>query len=245
MDKTDSSAAALLRRGIFRGVDLAALARRLWSLTSMRAEKPLPEIRWRAWSSGWAAGRAWRSRATLRIGMNASVEDAAEVLLHELVHCSCPAREHHGELFCRRLIACAKEAFDLPLDVAALLALPAGQHKNRAYAIDGAIKNAMIAAGVGERLRDDPGLRFAESEPEAPEQKETKREAAREARAVEKRTHAEKMLAEWEARLRRAKRISAKWRKRVRYYERREPRAAAKSRAAEAGSRGRRFTVGP
>ena len=229
MDKDNATAAvALLRKGFFRGVDLRALARKFWLLTSMRAEKPLPEIRWRAWSSAWVAGRAGRTRIIMRIGRGASVEDAAEVLLHELVHCSCPGREHHGELFCRRLIACAKEAFDLPLDVAELLALPAGEHQNRAYAIDTVIKNAMIEAGVGERLHADPALRFMEPEPETHEQKETKREAAREARAVEKRMHAEKMLADWEARLRRAKRISSKWRKRVRYYELREPRAAAK-----------------
>lgn len=189
----------------------------------MRAERPLPEIRWRAWSSNWVAGRAGRTRATLRIGMDASIEEAAEVLLHELVHCSCPTREHHGELFCRRLIACAREAFGLQLDTASLLSLSGGViHRCRAYSIDTAIKTAMIEAKVGEGLLSDPEVRFVAPEPESPERAASKRTAAREAQVAKRRERAQKMLAEWETKLARAERIVAKWRQRVRYYERRK-----------------------
>jgi len=218
---------ALARIGIFRGVDLGALAARLWQLAAMRSEGRAPAVRWRAYSRGSRAwGTAWPStpRITMRLPVGADVESAAEVLLHELVHCSCPEDTHHGELFRRRLIACAREAFGLDLDVRALLELPVGPHGKKAYAIDHAIQDAMRAAKVGERLRDDNAA--AAPAAESPEVVEARKSAAREAKASSRRAHCEAMLATWEGKAERAKRLVVKWRKRVRYYERRETLAA-------------------
>jgi len=224
---------ALVRRGVFRGVDLAALAVRFWGLEAMRSEGRVPKIRWRAFSRGVSAwGTAWvhSQRITMRLPGAADVESAAEVLLHELVHCSCPGGAHHGELFRRRLIACAREAFGLDLDTAALLALPVGASGKRAYAIDKAITEAMRASGVGERLRASASAApVVQPAPTEPAEIEVRKEAARAAKAAERRAHCEAMLAEWESKAARAKRLVTKWKKRVRYYEKREP-LAAKSR---------------
>jgi hypothetical protein len=103
----------LVRRGICRGVDLNELARRFWRLEAMRARDwSLPEIRWRARSSGSTGGRADFNgrRVVINLGPDSTAERNAELLLHELVHASCPVGEVHGELFRRRLIACAAEA---------------------------------------------------------------------------------------------------------------------------------------
>ena len=227
----------LIRRGIFRGVDLNVLRDRFWRLESMRADdlRLPPQVRWRAWNSNRVGGMAGTLRnsdprptiaqITMRIGQDASIEDAAEVLLHEMVHCSCHWKEHHGELFCRRLVACAREAFGLDLDTAALLTLSPGEHGKRAYAIDKFIKETMIATGVGARLRANPETRFDPPPPEDPEvvaaartkqrlEKAAERVAAREARARAK-------LAEWERRLAAARKKASEWRTKVRYYERR------------------------
>ena len=213
----------LVRRGIYRGIDLVALANRFWKLEAMRAERALPEMKFRASSAGRGgiSGRAWtksnRLVLTLREG---DANDAIEVLLHELVHCACPVREHHGELFQRRLIACAREAFGITLDTAFLLDIDIGNHSKRAYAVDAAIKEAMTEAKIADRLRAEPSLRFEAPAPE-PEEKIAERRAAARAAIVDDRAeHAAMMLARWERREKHAKRLAAKWRKRVRYYER-------------------------
>lgn len=143
---------------------MTPIASRLWQLEAMRAEGPLPAIRWRAYSrpdhTAW--GTSWGPRITMRLGPAASIEGAVEVLLHELVHSSCPNR-HHGELFCRRLIACAREAFDLDLRPAELLALPPAKGRI-AYAIDDVIRERMEAAAVGEKIRT--GHAFVLPEPQ-------------------------------------------------------------------------------
>jgi hypothetical protein len=218
---------SLIRQGIFRGVDLNVLRDRFWRLESMRADdlRSPPQVRWRAWSSKWVGGTAYRHRIVMRIGENATVEDAAEVLLHEMVHCSCPSNSHHDELFCRRLIACAREAFGLELDTAALLDLSPGQHGKRAYAIDTAIKDAMIAAGVGAALRADPEARFEPPPPEDSAEVEAKRARARQeaaaARVAAREAKARAKLVEWERRLAAARKKASEWRAKVRYYERR------------------------
>ncbi len=219
----------LIRRGIFRGVDLTVLRDRFWRLDAMRADdlRSPPKVRWRAWSSNWVGGMAGtlRNQITMRIGQDASIEDAVEVLLHETVHCSCHWKEHHGELFCRRLIACAREAFGLDLDTANLLTAAPGEYGKRAYAIDAVIKDAMIHMGIGAALRADPEARFEPPPPEDPEvvaaarakqrlEKAAERVAAREAKARAK-------LAEWERRLAAARKKASEWRTKVRYYERR------------------------
>lgn len=200
--------AALARRGIYAGVDLLSLAKKLWALEAMRSEGGLPRIHFATRSSSYTSGRAWSRQLTLRIGMDSSVEDVVEVLLHELVHCACPRRTHHGELFCRRLIACANECFDLDLVAADLLALPRGSHKNLAYAIDRAIRDAMISRSVREKFLQLAPARLEFS------CAAKKRAARSEARAL----HAESMLAAWEKKLKTAERLVMKWKKRASYY---------------------------
>jgi len=228
----------LMRRGTFRGVDLAALAKRLWRLGAMHASGPVPTIRWRAYTGrGYAWGVAYtgHGRVTMRIGDRATVEDAAEVLLHELVHMACPTTAHHGELFCRRLIGCAREAFGLTLDTAALLRSPATRGC-RAYTIDAHITRAMMAVGVAAMLRGEVATVTAAPAPAAvdpvpappvPPPPTAAEVAARRAAAmaaiVESRAaHARTKLAEWERRRAAAVKIAAKWRGKVRYYDQRQ-----------------------
>ena len=219
----------LVRRGIFKGVDFTVLALRFWKLEAMRGEGPLPKIRWRAPSRGsWVGGRAYvgRGRVIVRFAPGATIERAAEVVLHELVHMACPKGEHHGEVFRRRLIACAREAFGLTLDTAALLALGPGKHGKRAYAIDEAILSGMHAAGVGLQLLQAAPAAAPIDETE--EQVADRRAAGAAARVAEREAHARVMLAQWEKKLAAAKARTAKWKTKVRGYERRQLAAAAK-----------------
>jgi hypothetical protein len=228
----------LIRQGIFKGVDLKPLADRLWTLDAMRSEGSRPAVRWRALSRGaWVSGRAMThgSRIVVSLGPMATIENAAEVLLHELVHMACPPKEHHGELFCRRLIACAREAFGLDLDTTALLALSGQGHRGkRAYAIDDVILKSMVAAGVGAKLREGAPLPAPSPEtppavvPVVPSPVETeadakaRRGAQRALLIAAREDHARAKLAAWEKRLATAKKRAQKWRTTVRYYERRQ-----------------------
>ncbi len=235
---TPREAAPLIRAGIFKGVDMQALARRLWKMEAMSVEdgRPLPTIRWRAGSHSGTGGRGGRARVTMNVGLHSTLENVAEVLVHELVHSSRAIafrrvtslgtpiarrlrRDSHGDGFKVRLIACFREAFGLELDTAALLALPAGHHKCSAYAIDEFVRKAMEAAGVGARLLADPTLQRAL--PTIPSRAE-RAAAAADQRAA----HAKKMLAAWEKRAKAAKRLQAKWAAKVAYYDRRERLAA-------------------
>lgn len=225
---------ALVRNGVFKGIDLGAVARRLWGLAAMRAEGRLPAIYWHAHarrSGAWGMAHTASRVVHVRLTEGASIEEAVETLLHELVHCACPLREHHGELFCRRLIACAREAFGLDLSTADLLALPASGGRV-AYAIDTAVRDAMAAAGVGDKLRADMACRFEPPPVETDEQIAARREAASLARIAAREAHARAKLAAWEKRAESAKRVASKWRAKVRYYERRQD-AAAKRRTKE------------
>ncbi|HYX20426.1 MAG TPA: hypothetical protein VFA98_06230 [Thermoanaerobaculia bacterium] len=209
----------LARKGLFRGIDLAALAKVLWNLEAMRSEGPLPELKFRASTRrAGISGRAWRNRLVVSLA-DTDANDVIEVLLHELVHCACPKGEHHGELFQRRLIACAREAFGLTLDTGFLLDIEIGNHSKRAYAIDSAIRKAMESEHVATRLRDNPKLRFESPPAETEEQVAERRSAARAALVDERAAHASKMLAMWERKEKRAKNLAAKWRKKVRRYE--------------------------
>ncbi len=224
----------LVRRGIFKGVNLAALVERFWRLEAMRVHGSCsaPEVRWRAYSRAscaWGIAHVAFRHITFRVGPGASVEEAVECLLHEVVHCACPLRESHGELFCRRLIASAREAFGLELDTATLLSLPA-LRGCRAYAIDAAIVAAMVAAGVGERLRADPACRFEPPPVETELEIEARLAMARAARVKAREEHARAKLAEWERKAQAARRIAAKWRTKVRYYDRQQE--AAKGRGS-------------
>jgi len=229
-----------MHSGNFRGIDFNALARYLWALDAMRADRaPLPTIQWFATSGrygGMAYGCAGRPcRIRMRVAPTCSVEWIAETLLHELIHCSCPKGVHHGELFCRRLIACAREAFGLDLDTAALLALPRGNHRKQAYAIDAAIVGALRVAGWGERLLQGYAapLPPPPPPPEDPALVEARLQSTRQERRAERakarEEHAREKLAEWERKLTAAKKLVVKWRRKVRYYEKRreEPMKAA------------------
>jgi hypothetical protein len=213
---------SLVRQGIFKGVNLVALAERFWRLEAMRTDvrEKLPAIRWRAYSRGKAWGIAYTgfSQVIVRLGPTCAIEEAAETLLHELVHCACPINECHGELFCRRLVACAREAFGLPIDTATMLALPTKQGC-RAYSIDDAIVSAMKIMKVGEKLKGDG--RFEAPLPETEEAKVARLSTARAERAREREQHCRKMLLVWEKRAEKAKRQAAKWHAKVRYYDRR------------------------
>jgi hypothetical protein len=228
---------SLVRQGIFKGINLAALTKRFWALESMRAVGRCPKVRWhprREWSSSGRAHVADRI-ITVSLGEFAAIEEAVELVLHEAVHCSCPPREMHGELFCRRLIACAREAFGLDLSTPYMLALPA-QRGRIAYAIDEGIIAAMVSTGVAAKLRADPETRF---EPAPPETEfdtiarqaalEAEREKAKAARVAARESHARGMLVQWERKLAAARKRAAKWRMKVRYYERRQEAAKRKS----------------
>lgn len=225
----------LARQGIFKGVDLKPLVARLWRLESMHVDGRMapPAVRWRACkhsmrSAAWVRrgpeGNAKEHRIVISLWPTEIIGNAIESLLHELVHCSFSRREAHSELFCRRLIACAREGFGLDLDTATLLSLKA-VGGCIAYAIDNVITDALMAADIGTRLREDPETRFEPAPVEDPAivaarvaaaraEGQTKATAAREAHAREK-------LLEWESRLARTKRVALKWRTKVRYYDRR------------------------
>lgn len=221
----------LVRKGIFKGVDLNVLAVRFWQLEAMRSERPLPAITWRTCSArGGASGLAAFKGHSLSVTLSAAttIESAAETLLHELVHCACPSGVRHGELFCRRLIACAREAFGLDLNTAVLLALPANGRKV-AYRIDDEIEKAMCALRSGDRIREDVTCRFEPPPVETEEQIKTRRAAIAAARVQTNESHARGMLAAWEKKLAAAKKRAAKWRTKVRYYDRRQEAAKRRS----------------
>jgi hypothetical protein len=148
---------------VFKGVDLQPLAERFWRLPSLAATKPLPAIRWLAHRRPltWGTSQPKLQQITMRLSPRVGVEDAAETLLHELVHCALPHRhgETHNAVFRRQLVAACVEAFGMALDSDALLKLPRGDFATKAYAIDAAIIDAMTAARVGEKLRDEAFLR--------------------------------------------------------------------------------------
>lgn len=241
--------ADLVRKGIFTrfvgGVpemlDLNKLAARLWRLEAMRVDERcgVPEIRWRARRGHWVGGTAmiaFRS-VTMRVGVEcADLDELVEVLLHELVHCACPLRENHGELFCRRLIATAAEAFGIPVDVADLLALDRGPYSNRAYAIDEVLQRQMREYDVAEILLADASLRYAPPPAETPEERDARMAAARAKRSGEAFEHAEEMFRRWDAEVverersaKAARQLRAKWKKKLDGFTRREALAAKRA----------------
>ena len=218
----------LARQGIFKGVYLKPLVARLWRLESMHVDGRTapPDVRWRACKFGMCSvAHVYRQAIVVSLWPTETIEGAAETILHELVHCSLPVHEGHSEWFCRRLIACAREAFGIELDTAALLALPATQGCV-AYTIDLKIREAMASAGIGVRLCENVETRFVPPPVEDPAAVEARLKAARaegQAKATAAReAHARAKLTEWESRLARTKRVAMKWRAKVRYYDRRQ-----------------------
>jgi len=212
----------LVRQGIYCGIDLKKLAARLWKLDAMRGEDAVPEMRIRAARLGRVSGHAkiQRKIISLNLGDN-ELDRIIELVLHELVHCACPPYEYHGELFMRRIISCAREAFGLDLNTATLLDTDILHYSKRAYAVDERIIEAMKTAKIGERLRADSELRFESLPPETEQQIAEHRAAARSHLIDKRANHAREMLARWESKEKHAKRLVSKWRTKVRYYERR------------------------
>lgn len=227
------------------GVDLDLLATRFWRLDAMRVDpKCTFTIKWyRHQREGIEGGGAWGRahiafrHVNMRLACNVELEAAAEVLLHELVHCSLPPRENHGELFCRRLIACAKEAFGIPVDVDALLGITSEQHPfgNRAYAIDEMLRRQMGACGVADALRADPTLRHSPAPVETPEEREVRMAEAALKRRNNRKAHVDEMVRVWDAEvalreraLKQGRKLRAKWREKQTGYEKREPQAVKK-----------------
>ena len=133
-----------------------------------------------------------------------------EVLVHELVHLACPDTEHHGERFRRVLRRAFLELWDIAVPLN-----PEPRWGVIAYGMD------EIAIDVLEEKieRGEVDVFPADPTPEAPPKKTNRAEVM--AKVVEKRAaHAMVMHKKSVTRLKRAKTIEEKWRKKVRYYER-------------------------
>jgi hypothetical protein len=168
--------------------------------------------------SAGCSGRAFSRQRRLRfvVGFYANGADVAEVLLHELVHLALPSGTAHGERFRLVLARAAREAWGVVLDPnpepeSALW----GSRGIAAYVLDRQIQAALLpllASGAVTLPFFPPG----------------KPRHEKLASIVEKRAeHAAKMLARAERRLKLARTIAGKWKKKVSYYERAE-RIAAK-----------------
>jgi hypothetical protein len=173
------------------------------------------------WGVGGTAYMRER-RIRIRIPHFAHAAEMLEVLLHELTHLALPNSEHHGERFRRTLARAAREAWGIEVEPNP----PAGvweidtldrpldppRRKISAYVLDSNIQAAL------KPLVESGTVTFP-----FPKPKPTRAESS--SALVEKRAaHAAKMLARAERRLKLARTVSAKWKAKVRYYER----AAAK-----------------
>ncbi len=158
---------------------------------------------------GGTRGTAFMRQRRIRVaaGPDTTPERVLEVLVHEMVHLACP-NHHHGERFRRVFKRACLELWgiDVPLDA----------------------KPSMgnISYGMGEiataKLRGKMARGEIELFPPDPKVEEPKRGRAEVmANVVEKRAaHAMSMHTRALTRLKRSKTIEAKWRKKVRYYER-------------------------
>jgi hypothetical protein len=161
-------------------------------------------------AEGCVRGTAWTRSRRIRIaaGPNATPERALEVLVHEMVHLACP-NHHHDERFRRVFRRACSEIWniDVPLD-----AKP---------------RDGNISYGMGEIATEALREKIERGEVDTFPPDVPKPEAPRAARAeamtkvVEKReAHALAMHKKALTRLKRAKTLEVKWRKKVSYYER-------------------------
>jgi hypothetical protein len=145
-------------------------------------------------------------RIRINAGPYATPERLLEVLVHELVHLACP-NHHHDERF-RRVFkrACAELwGIDVPLDAKPVCG-------NVSYGM-----GEIAVEQLGEKIERGEIDTFPPDAKPAPK----KRRAEATAKSVEKReAHALAMHKKAVTRLKRAKTIEEKWRKKVRYYER-------------------------
>lgn len=158
----------------------------------------------------WSGHAKTYSRAIrVAFGPHVTAAEVLEVLVHEMCHLACPPKEHHGERFRLTLRRAARELWGV--EVPPLSGSERGDRTNAAYAMDD-----LIMKKLNERLARGE-LDLSPFMPDAPAPKDPK--AAR-ASLVEKRaTHAVRMLVRAERREEAAKRVAAKWRAKVRYYE--------------------------
>lgn len=161
--------------------------------------------------SKWSGHAATYSRAIrVAYGPSATAADVLEILAHEMCHLACPKREGHGERFRLTLRRAARElwGFEVPL----LKSSERGTEHNAAYAMD-----RLILKELNERLaRGD--LELSAFKPNTPVPKKDR--SGQRGVLVEKRaTHAVKMFARAEKKLKAAQRTASKWRTKVRYYE--------------------------
>lgn len=154
----------------------------------------------------------YRRRLRIVIGQWVTAAAVAETLLHELVHLSMPVGVAHGVRFRLTLARAAREAWGIVVDPHPPPGTWShGRDKCSAYVLDDAIEAALqplIEAGVvriPEPTRHDRAESLAK-----------KRSADIEKRAA----HALRMWTKAQQRLKRAKTIEEKWRKKNRYYER-------------------------
>jgi hypothetical protein len=206
--KRRAAAQRRARGHVVAGVDLDKALAAYRKLPPFKGNLGAIKLRVAHRTAGGTRGTAWPVRRRFRIaaGPDATPERVLEVLVHEMCHLAVPRDTHHGERF--RLVfrrACRELwGIDLPLDP------PASQ--------------GCIAYGMGEIATKALKEKIASGEidlfpaaPPAP--KPTRSERSR--TLVEKRAaRAAKMLAQAEKNLRSVRRSLAKWRTKVRYYER-------------------------
>jgi hypothetical protein len=209
---------------IVQGIDLNAQMRAMWRLPAFRSNDagPWPPTLYISWGVRGARGVAsvTNNRIRLRMSLDTPLPYALELLLHELVHISLPAREGHSERFILRLVRAAAEMWGIA--ISAPLATPRGRHKCTAYAVDARLVQALKAKFAGEpEAAPRPVLVL----PPPPIDLTAKRERMVRDRAE----HAKNMLATHETKLKREQRLVSKWRRTVRYYRIRELTAAKRS----------------
>lgn len=154
-----------------------------------------------------------RNRIRITAGPLATSADILETLVHEMTHAVCPDSEGHGERFRRTLRRASLELWGIDVPIDGIEA----RHGKIAYAMDDLIRTELavrIAAGSVETFPPKPIAA------PAPAPKPSRAELS--AELVERRAkRAVATLERAEKRLKNAERAVAKWRQKVRYYERR------------------------
>lgn len=159
---------------------------------------------------GGVGGRAYMRRREIRIlaGPDQPPERVLEVLVHEMVHLACP-NHHHDERFRRVLRRAFLELWgiDVPIDAKPV-------RSNISYGM-GEVATEMLR----EKIERGEIELFSPDLPKPAPPKPSRAEVM--AKIVDKRAaHAMTMHKKAATRLKRAKTLEEKWRKKVRYYER-------------------------
>jgi hypothetical protein len=195
-----------------------ARLRKVPQLTIVRSSNPgnYATGKGRSGTGPWRGNKFSRGGIWLTLYQDTPLEKGLEVLLHELVHVSLPHEVSHGDQFILRLVRAAREAWGLEL--AEVLATPRGNHRVQAYAVDERITQEMTL----DPLLLEPMRLACRADVAPPEQlpdPEQYRVRFDELRARRER-HAREMLQLHERKLKAEQRLAAKWRQKVRRYER-------------------------